>query len=366
MQARVKNGWRKEIRFLLKNGFVHIFSANLVNRILQFGISVLIVRLISKETYGSYAYAINILSFFLLLDGLGVSVGVLQFASKAEKESKALSFLKYALKVGTFFNSVLALAILVVTSLIPLPISGSTNILRKLFLVPLVTTIFHSFQSFMRARLMNKQFSVLTVFNTLTFLIFTALLGYFFDVNGIVLARYGAFILSIVLAGYFLKNYLEDFRKTPALGTETKKDFLKFSITVMLTNSISQILYIIDTFLIGIFIRSEKVVASYKTSTLIPFALFFIPLSIMTFAYPYVARNSEKKELIRYYYIKMTKALFILNVIITVSLTVFAPAIIKIVFGSNYLDAVALFRILSFGYLIASTFRIPAGNLIAS
>lgn len=66
----------KEILFLVRNGFFHIFSANVINKIIQFGISVVIVKVITKEAFGMWSYANNILHFFLLIEGLGVVPGV--------------------------------------------------------------------------------------------------------------------------------------------------------------------------------------------------------------------------------------------------------------------------------------------------
>jgi len=358
--------WGRELAFLIKNGFVHIFSASLINRIIQFGISVVIARIISKESFGQFSYALNILNFFLLLDGLGVSSGLLQFGSKAKENNEALSFLKFSLLVGASFNILLALSIFAFTIFFDLPIAGSRRFLQMLSFIPFVTVIFNVFQSFTRARLMNKQFSILTVFNTMMLFVFTTVCGLLFDVTGLVVARYTAFVLSIFLALGLLRYQLTGFKNVDIPEKNIQRNFLTFSIVSMLTNSISQTLYLIDTFLIGLMIRSETIVATYKVSTLIPFSLFFIPASIMTFAYPYFAKYSDDKMFVKHYYRKLTWGLFALNSVISLLLIAFAPFVIRLVFGSNYLDAVIPFRILSFGYLIAGTFRISSGNLIAS
>jgi O-antigen/teichoic acid export membrane protein len=361
---KIKNN--KDILFLIKNGFFHIFSANFVNKIIQFGISIVIVRVISKESFGMWSYANNILNFFLLVQGLGVIQGLLQFASSSEKKEEKLSYLKYALIVGTSFNGILALLIFLFTIFFELPIKGSTEILRYLSLIPLVSIFFNSLQIFLRSDLRNKQFSLVTVVNTFTFFIGVLLGGYFFKIIGIISGKYIAFIISSLLAILFLKDYIKSFFEVKIPNKKNRIDFLKFSIVSMLTNTVSQMLYLLDTFLIGIIIQSDIVVASYKTATLIPFALNFIPTSIMTFAYPYFAKNKDNKELIKTYFLKMQKYLFLLNLLISTILIVFAPLIIRIVFGVEYLDSVIPFRILSFGYLITATFRIPAGNVIAS
>lgn len=356
----------KDILFLVRNGFFHIFSANVINKIIQFGISVVIVRVITKEAFGMWSYANNILSFFLLIEGLGVVSGLLQFASAAKDKEEKLSYLKYALLVGSLFNTILAIAIFLFTIFFELPIRGSTEILRYLSLLPLITILFNTLQVFLRSDLRNKQFSLVTVINTLAFFFGVLIGGYFFEIAGIIWGRYLSYFISCFIAAWFVKDYYESFLKAKLPSSSNRQEFLKFSIVSMLTNSISSILYLLDTFLIGIFIQSETVVASYKTATLIPFALNFIPASVMTFAYPYFAKNKDNKEVVKKYFLKMQRYLFLLNLVISVLLITFAPFIIKVVFGEEYLDSLIPFRILSLGYLIAATFRIPAGNVIAS
>jgi len=356
----------KDLLFLVRNGFFHIFSANVINKIIQFGISVIIVRVITKEAFGMWSYANNILSFFLLVEGLGVVPGLLQFASSSKTEEEKLSYLKYALLVGILFNLGLAIAILLFTTFFQLPVRGSTEILRYLFLIPLVHVFFNILQIFLRSDLRNKQFSIVTVINTLTFFFGVLIGGYLFDIRGIVWGRYLSYIISSFVALWFVKDYYKIFVNVKIPNKEQRQDFLKFSIVSMLTNTISQMLYLLDTFLIGIIIQSGTVVASYKTATLIPFALNFIPSSVMTFAYPYFAKHKDDKNLVKNYFLKLQKYLLLLNLVISILLIVFAPFVIRLIFGAEYLDSVLPFRILSFGYLIAGTFRIPAGNIIAS
>ena len=356
----------KDILFLVRNGFFHIFSANVINKIIQFGISVVIVRVITKEAFGMWSYANNILSFFLLIEGLGVVPGLLQFASAAKDEDEKLSYLKYALVVGSSFNIVLVIAIFLFTIFFELPIKGSTQILRYLSFIPLITILYNTLQIFLRSDLRNKQFSLVTVINTVAFFFGVLIGGYFFEIAGIIWGRYLSYFISCFIAAWFVRDYYESFLKAKLPSRNNSQEFLKFSIVSMLANSISSILYLLDTFLIGIIIQSETVVASYKTATMIPFALNFIPMSVMTFAYPYFAKNKDNKELVKKYFLKMQRYLFLLNLVISVLLIIFAPFIIRVVFGQEYLDSLIPFRILSFGYLIAGTFRIPAGNVIAS
>jgi O-antigen/teichoic acid export membrane protein len=357
---------RSDIKVALKNGFVHIFSANVINKIIQFGTSIVVVRIVSKEIYGQWSYANNVLNFFLLLSGLGVASGLLQFASSSSNTIDKLSYLKYSLRVGPSFNLIVAIALFCFSWIIKLPLAGSTEILRWLSFVPLFTISFDIIQSFLRAELKNKKFSILTVVNTLSLFLSILALGYCYQVKGLILSRYIAYSITLMVAVHIMKPYLSLYKTVSLPHRGDRILFLKFSVTAMLSNVISQILYLIDVLLIGLIVKSDTVVATYRTSTLVPFALNFIPLSVITYVYPYFARKKEDKQWVKKYYHRLIKYLLFLNSFISILLIITAPLVIRILFGSRYLDAVTTFRILAFGYLIAGTFRIPAGNILAS
>ncbi len=77
---------RSKIKKLYEAGFFHIFSSNVINKILLFCNGIFIVRVLSKESFGVYSYSQNLLSIFLLFSGLGINNGLLQFASKRRAE----------------------------------------------------------------------------------------------------------------------------------------------------------------------------------------------------------------------------------------------------------------------------------------
>ncbi len=212
----------------------------------------------------------------------------------------------------------------------------------------------------------NKEYAninnISTVFNFITIIGF----GYFWGLTGLILSRYLSSLLTCYIAfGYVLQN-TSTTNVVDSLSLKEKKDFIYFSGVTILSNAISQILYIIDVFLVGIFIKDASIVATYKVATIIPFNLSFIPGSIMVFIYPYFARNRENKIYIKRLLIKLQSYLLILNFIISLVLFIFAESIIAIVFGYDYINAVIPFRILILGYIIAGTFRMTAGNILAS
>lgn len=354
------------IQFLIKNGFLHIFSASVINKIIQFCSSVILIRFFPKEQYGQYSYAGNILSFFLLVEGLGVCSGLLQYASENRSGERKLGVVKLSLRYGVLFDAFLGAAIFIFSLIFILPIAGSVEILRWMFLIPLFTLFFNIVETYLRATLRNFQYSALSVLNTALFLVCSVIGVICYGVLGVIIGRYVAYIISDIIAFLVMKKDFLALKYIELPEITFRREFLKYSIICMLANSISGLLYLIDTFLVGLIIKESSVVAAYKTATIIPFALNFIPISVMTFVYPYFAKINTDKEKIKKYYKMLISYMAIINSIISIFLFVSAPFIIKTVFGASYSDSILPFRVLAIGYFFAGTFRIPTGNLIGA
>lgn len=356
------------IKKLLKNGFFHIFFSQILNKIISFCNYVLIVRLVTKTEYGLYSYASNIISIFLLINGLGIISGLLQFGSESiENPGKLKAYANFAWKTGLLFSFVVSISILIYSQLADLKINHSSFLLILMSLFPVVDYVFTYIEILFRIQLMNKIYSaVTTVFNILSILA-TILGAYLFSIKGIVLFRYVAYIISIFF-GLFFYRKLAFVKQISSyiISKNEKKSFLKLSFVSCLNNAISQMLYLLDVFVIGFIIPDEKIIASYKAATTIPFAMIFIPGTIMLYIYPYFAKNNKDREWVRANYYLVLKISAMLNAFLSAIMILFAPFIIRTLFGSQYVDSVEIFRILSAGYFIAATFRIPSGNILVT
>ncbi|WP_368076714.1 oligosaccharide flippase family protein [Clostridium tyrobutyricum] len=344
---------------------MQIFSSSFINKVIQFGILMFLTRIIGKNLYGKLSYAQTILNIFLLLEGLGMVSSSLQYCSMQKMEEKKLSYFKYAVKIGSLFNVLIAVAIIVYTRFFTLPVKGSTEILFYFSLIPLMTIFFNEIQTLLRVDFRNTAYSSLAVINTSLYFVGNIFLGKYLSIKGIVIGRYLSYIISIAIGIYLVRNQLRKMRKIQYPEIGERKEFLKYSIVTCLTNATSLFLLMMDTFFVGLIIKDSSVVASYTVASLIPLNLTFIPMSIITFIYPYFARHWNDRKWIKDKYTIFVKYMFIINIIITVILLVFAPYILKL-FPKQYGDSITNFRILSVGYLIAGTFRIPSGNIMAS
>ncbi|MDU5107126.1 oligosaccharide flippase family protein [Clostridium sp.] len=353
-----------EIKKILKKGLIQIFSANVINKIVQFITIAFLTQIISKEDYGSFTYAQNLMSFVLLFEGAGVTTGILQYCSVSKDTKEKVSILKYGIRIGIVVNVILSIGVFLYAMFGKLPIEGSRNSLMMLACVPIFSVVFSAIQVYLRSTFRNSEFSILTSFNTIIYFLATVGLSLKFSVTGLIMGMYIAYLLSIILGAWFIRK--DVFKKDIKLDKNfNKTKFLKYSIITVLTNAMSQILYLLDTQLIGVFTKDEAILASYKVATTIPFNLIFIPTSIMVFAYPYFAQNKNDKEWIRNRVSQLTKILLVINLVIGLGGIIFSDFILSI-FGKQYLDAKSCFIVLMIGYIIAGTFRVPYGNILAS
>ena len=350
----------------LHKGLFAIFSTSVLNKILGFIGGVFIVRLISKADYGVYSYANNQLSFFMLLTGLGTSSGILQVCSELkDNRAKSKAVYHYGCTVGLGFNALLAAAVLIYAAFAHFPFEEVGTLLAMMSLLPFTGLITSLQTTFLRSELRNNAFAAASLLGAFVTCVFQILFSYFFRVKGLIAARYLSSVITAVLVALILKPGGECTEKC-TLDKETKKDFLKISAISMANNGISELLYLLDIFLIGIIVVNEETIAMYKVATVIPTALNFIPMSIITFIYPYFAQHRDDIKWVKKNYRYTIAATFAIDGFIALVLFIIAPWLITFLYGAEYYDSVLPFRILIVGFAFSGTFRILAGNLLVT
>ncbi|WP_343347377.1 oligosaccharide flippase family protein [Terrisporobacter petrolearius] len=351
---------------LKKTGFFHIFGSSVINKIIAFMSSAILVRVLTKDEYGTFTYAWNIFSFILLLNGFGINFGILQICSENSKDDNLnYQILKWGTKYGTIIDIIIAIIILLIALLIPLPIENSNYVLGLLCIMPILILLFEIQSSYLRANRYTIEFSKISMLNTFFVFVFSVIGAYIFREIGLVLGRYLAYLITII---YGLKFIHKDTNPNIHIDIDSsiKKEMKKISFISMINSGLSQVLYLLDVFIIGLVVSNESIIASYKVGTMIPSALSFIPMSLVTYIYPYFAQHYNDREWCLKKYKTITCWFGLFNLIFSLLLFIFAPMIIKVLFGIQYLDAIVPFRILTVSYFFSGTFRVIAGNILVT
>lgn len=355
---------KEKIKKLYQTGFFHIFSANIINKILLFCNGIFIVKVLSKESFGIYSYSQNLLSLFLLFSGLGINNGLLQFVSRSNEEESEDIF-RFTLRLGVIINIFLTIIVVLYCKFGNFKIEEGRKILFYMIGFPIFTIIIDSFLIYWRAELKNKEMSILSTINTLSTVIFMIIGGYLYDLPGVILGKYiGFIVVVIVIIKYTTLEEIKSYLLKTKLTFKLKKEIIKYSLAAQVNNSIISFIHMIDIFSIGLLIGDKYILASYKAANVIPFGLEFIPNSIMIYIYPYFVRNNRDKEWIRKNYKKVMYILFIMNLFLVGFLLAFGKIIILKIFGQEYIDSIKIFKVLCIGYFITGTFRVLGATML--
>lgn len=354
-----------KIKTLFRTGFFHIFGSSVINKIIAFMSSVVLVRILTKAEYGVFTYAWNIYSIILIFNGMGIESGVLQVSSEHSGDTEfGDRASNYGIRYGVKFDLILVAIILLIGLFAPLKIEASREILCMLCLLPMSQILFQMTTTYLRAQKRNQEFARLTVLNTALIFVVSAGCAFIFREKGLVFGYYAAYLSSFAVG--FLIYHVRIFNNSESLEDRERKGLLKIAAISMVNSGLSQLMYLLDVFVLGIVDLQETLLASYKVATMIPSALAFIPLALITYLYPYFAEQRGDGNWCLKRYKQILLGLGGLNLVISGILFAGAPLIIRLLFGEQYLDAVPVFRILSVNYFFSGTFRILSGNLLVT
>lgn len=350
---------------LFQTGFFHIFGSSVINKVIAFLSSVVLVRILTKIEYGTFTYAWNIYSIVLIFNGLGIESGVLQLASEKSGDVEyARKVTNYGTRFGLKFNLLLVLVLLGIGLFAPLKIEAGGRLLCLLCFLPAFQLLYNLVITYLRAQKRNREFAYLQITNTVLVFAVSAGCAFVFHETGLVIGYYVAYIISIIIG--FCCFHVQLIKHDIGDVGADRVPLLRIAFISMLNNGLSQLMYLLDVFVLGIVDPQETILASYKVATMIPTALTFIPLSLITYLYPYFAEHKDDGKWCLNRYKQILLGLGGFNLALSVILFFSAPLIVEILFGSQYLDAVPIFRLLSVNYFFSGTFRILSGNLLVT
>lgn len=356
---------RASLHRFSKTGFFHIFGSSVVNKIIAFLTSIVLVRVLTTEEYGVFTYAWNIYSLLLLTDGLGSSSAVLQICSENSADREFMQRVgHYGLQYGLLFDLLLAVALFFIGSCVSLPIAGAGEFLRFLCFLPMLHCAFDVTANYLRAEKRNRDYARLKTLNTVVIFAVSMLGAYLLREKGLILGYYTAYILTLCVS--LARKDTRLFAPAAKPESAVLKAFWSIAIVSMCNTALSQLLYLLDIFVLGIVDPQETVLAGYRVATIIPSALTFIPMALITYVYPYFAEHRQNGSWCLRNYKKMLLGLGAFNLLIGIVLIAGAPLLIRLIFGEAYSDVTPIFRLLVLNYCISGTFRIPAGNLLVT
>ena len=349
---------------LQKTGFFSIVASGMLNKIIAFLSGIILVRVLSKEDYGAYSYALNIVNYFLLINGLGAPNCVVQFCVEQKNDERAERMYSLASSIGVIWDILLTILIVLVATFVPMPVQGSNELLMLFAFLPLFMFAVEMQQQRLRSRFQNSEYARATNINSVLVVLLSVLGALFASSVGLTLGRTLAMLVTAIVVYhiYNIKVYCRPIHEPLPLVI----DMLKMSLTACSAAAVSQMLILSGTTLIGLVLSDEAAVATYSTASAIPFALAFLPTMITTYATPYFVQHSHERSWILRIWGLCTIGTIVLCLIVGVTCIALAPWLIPTVFGSQYSDCTPSFVVLMIGFIIGQPFRGVAMAVLGS
>ena len=354
--------WEK-FKALVKTGLFHIMGATSINKLIAFLSSIVIVKIMSKYSYGLFSGAFNVFQIGILFNGFGISSATLFFASEKEDEETRRTTYKFAIRYGFAINVLISLGIFCYACWGHLGIEETRPYILSLAAMPLIYFFTDYFAIVLRTRKENKRYALLLNINSISYMLLASAGSFFFGIPGTIAGRYLSYLITAVIGFIFTKKYIF-VRETKPADPERTKKIVRYAAFSGGVSALNTILYRIDIFLISFLVADALQLATYKVAALVPENLNFVPASILVVFLPLFIEHSEDRNWV----VKNARKLFIAMAavcgVISLLMFAFARFAILLLWGEQYLDGVPVFRVLAVSFFFLGTFRSTSTNIL--
>lgn len=346
----------KTIKSFLKKDGAYILLGTFYTKVIAFITSLLLIRILKPSEYGVIAYLLSTLEFFIPFAGGGLQHSFLRFAPKINSNSRINALFRFSLVRGLFFSFVVVLLLFALFPFLNLNKAIPNYYYYVLFIYVFTFFILEMVKANYRVLNKNKWFASIDVVSSSVLLFVGCFSAYYIGSF--------AYLLAFVTVPFFVSLFFFKLYKKSYISIPDK--YYSYGFWIGLGSIASQLMYSLDIFLVGQLLSDTTEAAIYKTASIIPIALFFIPNSYITTHYTDLAKNSDNKEFLVGFAKNYLKLFSLIALVIGVPLYLFAAPLVESMFGNSYSDAIPLFKILILGMIGAFIFRIPFGNLLAA
>ena len=189
--------------------------------------------------------------------------------------------------------------------------------------------------------------------------------GALWGITGIIVGKYLSYLFSIAQVVKKTRTESKKIKAAQRIRWPQTRSLWHYSLFVGASSAMNCLIYLMDISMIANLIKDPILVAVYKVAAIIPVALSFIPNSIVVALLPNIVQNRNNIPWLKKIIKKMFLGMGLFNLVLCCGLYLFAPIVIAVMSGKQYLSAVPIFRILMAGYFFEGTFRLLSTNILA-
>ncbi len=339
----------------LKNSSYQI-TTTIITKIGSLIFTAILARILMPELFGLYSLVFFTIFTFVSFADMGVGTALTRFVSKSlakGDEKKAKSYSIYLFKFKIFLTLTVFVLFIISAKFI------ATNYYEKPIFLALLTgsmfVIILSIINFLESmfRSINKfqfistkefifQISRLLLAPTTILILLKYISTQEIKISIVVSVIFVPYLITLIFFSFLAKKKIKFLKtKSNEISNDEKKEVKKFIYPLSISLIFQTILDQIDIILLGKFVTSEFIGYYSAAFFLISPATALTALSVALFPIFSRLKGNQLRRGLK----KSLRILFLVSISFTFIIIVFAPIMVKIVYGSDYAKAVSLLRI---------------------
>jgi len=340
---------------------LYLGAAEVVSKVLQFVIMLYAARILSKEHFGKFSFALSLSLIAVVLADLGINTLLIREISRNRKQAGKYFVNAFAVKVLLSFITYF----IIVAALNALDYPHDTKkVVYIIWIFTILLSFTELFYSLFRAFEMMAYDALLKVLKMIL-LTFSSLYVLFNDYGLFAFSYTFVFVeMIIIFIGFFiaLKKFI---KLRAAVNYRFIKHLLRKALPFGLAFVFGSIYFFIGSVMLSK-LRGDAEVAIYSAAYNIALALLFVPTVYTNAIYPVLSRYFEKsKTELSTLYERSFKYLYIIGLPISFGLYLLAGRIIFFLYGKAYSESVIALKIISL-YLFVKFINFLLGTVLSS
>jgi O-antigen/teichoic acid export membrane protein len=348
---------------LKDKGFFGILMGSTLVKIMTFASALFLPKVFTSKTeYGILTDVDNIRSYFLLFNGLGISNSVIKYCVATEHNSESFGNFRFVIKFGMMVDVVMMVVYMLICYGYKFNYENERTYLYISTLLLAFNFLLESMQLFLRAQFKNNWYIISAFVYAFLMCISQIILGYAYGIKGVLIGRYIAICITVLLTFYFVYQCFEKKSKEP--DKQIQRNMIRFGIICMLGNVSSLIMQSNEKRILSDTICDAQALANYQVSSTIINVLLFLVNAVITFISPYFSAHKDDIEWCYNKYKKIMKINCIIMLPVHLIVFRFAKYFILIIYGVQYLDSLEIMQVMIIASLFQSIFRALPGNIL--
>lgn len=348
---------KKDLNLIVKTTSA-VGSTQIVQLVLKYVFTLLAVRLLGAVYYGQYVISQTVIQIVSLVSLFGLDRGLIKQVAHHRslgQNKEAEQSIIFGFRISILSGLVFAAGLYLSSSFLAEDIfrDPSLDILFRLIAlsIPFLNLVNMYYATFQASKNVTRRAINEFVILPVTLIIYLILFHFFIrSAIALILSFVASYITAFFLA-FFQSEKVRIIKKT-TINKEVKREYINFSLPVLLSSSLNYVRSSTDTLLLGILSTSASVgiyavasrLGTFVALPLLAFNMIFSPMISEIYA-------KNDIERLRKNYHSITKLILIISLPVFAILTLFAVPILNI-FGKEFTDASIVLIIICAGQLI--------------